>query len=218
MGASVILDLIGSTLIGSMLLLLLINMNANGTEKLYTFSGDYRIQLNLVGFVDLLESDFKRMGYCEDERLVAGSSSIAILNATTNSITFRTDLPANSLSIRGDGVFDNVTYSTGSTTDADVASTPNPRDVPFIRSVNGTPTSQSFGLTTLSFTYYDVNGNNLSSPVTNLNNINRIQIDVVVEDPYGYDVGSNQSFSKTFWQQMRLSAKNISRRGVMTIP
>ena len=66
MGFSTIIDIIGSTLIGGMLLMILFRMNDAAVENTYVYGGELLVQQNLVEVVTLLEYDFRKIGYCAD--------------------------------------------------------------------------------------------------------------------------------------------------------
>ena len=48
MGTSVILDILGSMIIGGILLLTLFRMNDNATRNTYNFTGELGVQQNLI--------------------------------------------------------------------------------------------------------------------------------------------------------------------------
>ncbi len=92
MGTSVILDIMGSMIIGGILLLTLFRMNDNATKNTYNFSGELIVQQNLVTTVEVLEYDFRKIGYCEDPFEFPHPEKDAILYADTSEIRFLTDL------------------------------------------------------------------------------------------------------------------------------
>ncbi len=66
MGSSVLLDIVGSTLIGAMLLLILFRINDATVENNYMYGGELVVQQNLVAVVQVLEFDFRKIGFCAD--------------------------------------------------------------------------------------------------------------------------------------------------------
>jgi type II secretory pathway component PulJ len=107
MGFNTILDIMGSTLIGGMLLMILFRLNDAAVENNYMYGGELVVQQNLVAVVELLEFDFRKIGYCADwEKL--SNPLLYIIAADSNYIKFRTDLDS-------DGNVDSLTYYTGST-------------------------------------------------------------------------------------------------------
>ncbi len=118
MGAATILDILGSTIVGGLLLFILFNMNNNATQNTYNFSGELILQQNLVTTVEVLEYDFRKIGYCEDPSVLPFPETDAILCADTSNIKFLTDLmepPYNNP--HGDGTLDTIQYFLGPTSD-----------------------------------------------------------------------------------------------------
>ena len=79
MGAATILDILGSTIVGGLLLFILFNMNNNATQNTYNFSGELILQQNLVTTVEVLEYDFRKIGYCENPCILPHPETDAIL-------------------------------------------------------------------------------------------------------------------------------------------
>lgn len=212
MGFSALLDILGSTIIGGLLLMILLRMNDTAVENNYLFSGEKIVQQNLVDIVQLIEYDFRKIGYCADWTKIPDPSK-AIINATDTSITFLTDVAVSQSHLEGDGIPDIIQYRLGNK--SELNSTPNPNDRILYRIVNNeTPTGSNLGVTQFKLTYYDALGNILrpsdmpSSPPLG---IYTIQIDVAVENPAAY--GNNYSAErKVIWRQIRLAAKNLKTR------
>jgi len=208
MGFSTILDILGSTLIGGMLLLILFRINDATVENNYMYGGELVVQQNLVAVVELLEFDFRKIGYCEDwEKL--SNPLLYIISADSNSIKFRTDLDS-------DGIVDSLTYFSGPT--SELTSTPNPRDRYLYRVENDdTPIGTNLGVTQFNMVYYDALGNKLSCPVASPDLIQMIEINIRVEDVYGYDTenfdkSDQDMYASAFWRQIRLAARNLKNR------
>ena len=66
MGTSTILDIITSTVIGGMLLLIALRLNAQALETNAVYQNNLNLQEGLVALVDVIESDFRKIGYCRD--------------------------------------------------------------------------------------------------------------------------------------------------------
>lgn len=208
MGSSTILDILGSTLIGGMLLLILFRVNDATVENNYMYGGELIVQQNLVAVVELIEFDFRKIGYCEDwEKL--SNPLLYIISADSNSIKFRTDLDS-------DGNVDSLWYYSGPV--SEIPETPNPRDRYLYRVENDdTPIGTNLGITEFNMIYYDALGNELSSPVVSPDLIQMIEINVRVEDVYGYDTGNFEKddldmYASAFWRQIRLAARNLKNR------
>ena len=104
MGAATILDILGSTIVGGLFLFILFNMNNNATQNTYNFSGELSLQENLVATVEVLEYDFRKIGYWENHSTI----SSPILEAKDTSISFQTDV------YPFDGTIDIMKYYIGS--------------------------------------------------------------------------------------------------------
>lgn len=211
MGYSTLLDILGSTLIGGMLLLILFRTTDATSENTFMYGGELNTQQNLVAVVELMEYDFKRIGYCEDENKVPNAFEV-IHTATDTSIAFITDLAIDYDTPRGDGIPDTLIYELGPLIDE----TPNPFDKSLYRYKKGTQKfSANLGVTDLKFTYFDV----FRKKITNLANvadISLIQIDIRIEDVYGYDVTNDDKdhedkFATVLWRQLRVPAKRRNR-------
>ncbi|KAF0210567.1 MAG: hypothetical protein FD178_3609, partial [Ignavibacteria bacterium] len=66
MGFSTLIDILGSTIVGGMLLMILFRLNEAATQNTYNYGADLIVQQSLVEVVQLLEYDFKKVGYCRD--------------------------------------------------------------------------------------------------------------------------------------------------------
>ena len=211
MGFSTLLDIVGATIIGGLMLLSIHQLNQSAQEKSTIFHGDLISQQNLVSIVELIEYDFARIGYCENIDSIPAPKDM-IVAADSTSITFWTDLAQSEHNFRGDGNRDLLTYELG----PDVNETPNPNDKILYRYKFGTMKNASnLGITEFKIRYYDNMKFELSHPIdTKL--ISYLQIDLKVEDCYGYDTENpdkthDEKFPTVFWRQIRMAAKNISR-------
>lgn len=209
MGYATLIDILGSTIIGGLLLFILMQMNAASTQNTYQYSGERIVQQNLVEIVSLIEYDFRKIGYCNDYTKVP-DPSIVIRQADSSSITFLTDVVTSS-NPYGDGALDTLTYYLGPA--SGLTSTPNPNDRILYRVVNhNTALGSNMGVTQFKLTYYDANGDKITSmPSSPPLGIATIQIDVAVENPaaYGNDYGSDK---KAIWRQFRLVSRNFTLR------
>jgi len=199
MGFSTLLDILGSTIVGGLLLMILLRLNDAAVQNTYTYGGDLIVQQDLVSVVDLIEYDFRKIGYCKDWKKIPDPSK-AIIAADTNSITYLTD-------DNNDGVVDTMHYYTG--TVSELSQTPNPRDRLLYRVLNSdTPRSANMGITQFRMTYFDALGNKLNFPITVPSAIYTMQIDITVENSFAYA----QQYSSVFWRQIRLAARNLKNR------
>ena len=204
MGFSTLIDLISSMVIGGFLLLLLFRLNDATVENNYVYGGEAIAQSNLVEVVQLVEHDFRKIGFCRDwEKLPDPSKSI--LSASQNSISFLTDE-------NNDGIVDTLSYFLGSTDE--LPQTPNPNDKMLYRVLNNaTPEGANLGVTQFDLFYYDAMGTQLTFPITVPSAIYTMQINIKVEDVYGYDrINDEVKYSSAFWRQVRLASRNLKNR------
>jgi len=208
MGFSTLIDILGSTLVGGMLLLILLRLNDSGVQNTYMYGGELIVQQNLVDAVQVLEHDFRKIGFCADwEKLP--DPLLYIIEADSHKISFQTDVDS-------DGNVDTLTYYTGPT--SELTETPNPRDMMLYRVVNNaSPKGSNLGITQFDLVYFDALGNKLSCPVASPSLIITMQINIRIEDVYGYDTANadksdNEMYATAFWRQIRLAARNIKNR------
>lgn len=199
MGTNVILDIIGSVIIGGVLLITLFRMSDRATESTYSKTGDLTVQQNIAAVVRVLENDFRKIGYCADWKKIPNPAK-SIIMADVNQIKFLTDVDR-------DGNVDTMYYYTGST--SELIYTANPRDIFLYRVVNSEkPAKVNLGVTHFSLKYFDVNKDIINPPIAAFGGIYTIQIDVAVEDVEAY----NQKYNQVFWRQLRLVARNLKNR------
>jgi len=224
MGTTVILDVIGSMIIGGILLLTLFRMNDTATRNTYNFSGELTLQENLVATVEVLEYDFRKIGYCEDPLELPNPEENSILFADTSEIKFLTDLMVPPYDDpQGDGILDTIQYYLGPP--SGLSGTPNPNDRMLYRVVNGVPTGVNLGITYFKIRYFRDSLTALGSTTlaeilpTQLpkiyvpgtpTGITALQIDIKVENTAAYDEGNNP-YRQAFWRQIRLSSRNLNR-------
>ncbi len=199
MGFTVILDLLGSTIVGGILLMTLFRINGTATENNYTGNGELIAQQNLATIVQILETDFRRIGYCADWQKIP-DPTLSILEVDSSMIKYITDVDA-------DGNVDTVKYFLGPT--SELLSTPNPRDRFLYRVVNDEkPVGVNLGVTNFKMEFFNTLGNKLSFPILNPGSIYSMQVDITVEDISAY----NEQYATAYWRQIRLAAKNLRNR------
>ena len=199
MGVSTLLDILGSIIIGGLILLILFRLNTSATSNLYNNTSEANVQSAMISVGSVLENDFRKIGYCKDWTKIPDPSK-AILYADTSSIKFLTD-------INNNGIVDTLYYYVGPT--SELLNTPNPRDRLLYRVVNNeTPKSSNVGVTKFKITYFDSFGNILTTPVNPPGQIQKMQIDLQVENPEPID----STYVVAFWRQLRLSARNLQNR------
>ena len=199
MGFSSLLDILGSTIMGGILMLIIFRLNDAAAENTYNNSGELISQQNIATVVQTLETDFRKIGFCKDWEKIPIPSQ-AIIMADSNKIKFLTDVQA-------DGKVDTMYYYIGST--LELLTTPNPRDRFLYRVINDEfPAQVNLGVTEFSLIYFDVLGDTLNFPITVPGAIHSMQINIAVENSAAYD----NRYSSVFWRQIRLAAQNLKNR------
>lgn len=199
MGTNVFLDIIGSVIIGGILLTTLFRMSDRAAERTYNQSGDLTVQQNLATVVKILEFDFRKMGYCADWTKLPDPTKI-IVYADSNKIKFLTDVDKN-------GSVDTMSYYVGPA--SELIYTANPRDRFLYRVVNKeTPAKVNLGVTYFNLVYYDSEGDVITTPVAVPGEIHSMQISLAVEDIDAY----NQKYTEVFWRQIRMTGRNLENR------
>ena len=199
MGFSTLLDILGALVIGGLMLTILFRLNDKAITNNFEYGGEVIVQKNLVEVVELLEYDFRKIGYCADWEQLPDPSR-AILSADSNSIDFLTD-------VDNDGIVDTLHYYLGDT--SELSGTPNENDRLLYRVVNSDPPlGSNMGITGFEFIYFNALGDTISYPITDTGVINTMQIDIRIEDTVGY----NLNYSSIFWRQIRISNRNLRNR------
>ncbi|MEW6195714.1 MAG: hypothetical protein AB1521_11225 [Bacteroidota bacterium] len=199
MGFSTLIDILGSMIVGGMLLLILFRLNDAAIENTFNYGGDLIVQQNLVEVVQLLEYDFRKIGYCKDWEKIPNPTT-AILSADSTSINFLTDVDS-------DENVDTVHYYLGSRDS--LTSTPNPNDRILYRVVNhDAPAGANLGVTQFRLLYFDALGDTIHFPITVPGQIHTMQINITIESTVAYD----NKYSSVFWRQIRLAARNLNNR------
>lgn len=207
MGFTTMMDIIGSMIIGGILMMIAWRLSAAASEKTYNNSGELTIQQNLLNIAQMVEFDFRKIGYVKTWTAVMDprtngrfDPTQAIVYADSNRIKFYTDLWPY------DGILDSLEYYVGPTSEC--TSTPNPRDRILYRIENNdAPVASNLGVTQFRLTYYDVDNDSIPTPVLDPTLIQNIEINLTIEDVAAYD----EKYSNAFWKQIRLASRNMSR-------
>ncbi len=199
MGYTTLLDILGSVIIGGVMMTIAYRLSDTVTEKTYNNSGELTIQRNLATQAQLIEFDFRKIGYCKNWNLIPDPTK-ALLYADTSSIKFYTDIDNN-------GTVDSIHYYLGPT--SELTGTANPRDRLLYRVLNGEqPRSSNLGVTQFHLVYFDALGDTLTPPIGINGGITSIEINLTVESTEAYD----QKYSKAFWRQIRMVSRNLKNR------
>jgi hypothetical protein len=201
MGA--ILDVICSFLIAGYVTLMGLRMNMNIAESSDSFKADVVVQESLVGLVQTIEYDFRKMGFRVDD------PTTVILKADSGHISFRGDINDN-------GTIDTVDWYLG----GNATSTSNPNDKLLyrrLRSDGSDLISGSLpGVTVFGLKYL----NHESRPPIALGHIWIVETTVRVESPWkvrnrsiDQEKYDDWGYSAAFWRQTRLASRNLKRHG-----
>ena len=179
------LDIIGSFVFGSLLVLNVLRLNGDMTDQSYRTTLDYMAQSGAVSVAQIVEDDVRKAGY--------GVTGTAVTVADTSEIEFLADLSA-------DGSVDTLHYYLGGL----VTTSPNPQDRILCRAVNSeAPDTLRLGLTRFALSYFGAAGDSLALPVT-VGDIRGIRVDMTVESTSPYDT----TYARAF-MQLRIRPKNL---------
>lgn len=163
-----LLDILGSTVIGAFVILMVINFNV----QLTTFSTDMLFstltQSDAVVGGQIMEYDLYKIGY----RIPAGKIEVA----DSIQLTYLTDLQNN-------GNTDRITYSVG--TIEDMTSSSNPVDRPLLRTQNDQTAIKIADISKFKISYFDSSGTELNSLGNQIerDKIRTIKVDIRFEAP-----------------------------------
>jgi hypothetical protein len=187
-----IIDILGSSFIGGLLLLLLLKLNLFANSSGVTSDNELKLQQNAKTLAEIVNYDFRKIGYQCD------STAIAI--ADSNRIKFYADIDR-------DNIVDVLEYYTSDTTVA--TGTENPRDIILYRKFNGVAMGgPTLGLTRIKFTYLDQ-----YNIVTNvLPHIKYVKVELWIESTIpemeSNFVNPNHPYLFTYWE-MKINPRNI---------
>jgi len=208
---SVALDLIGSVVIASFVILIGLRLNQTIAGSADAAGASQTVQEAAVDIVRSIEYDFRKMGFGLPQ-----ANQAVVLNDSTR-IIFRVGDRNNP------GIVNTIEWFLGDT----LKNADNKRSRILYRRVNGgQAVGASLGITLFKLRYFNSNGNIIpynSTPTQ----VTSIETSVRVESLYrvqgqfnatdnsvGYDESYNKmGYATSFWQQKRLTARNIRRHG-----
>ena len=179
------IELAGSFIIGGMLLLSILSLNADIMQTATMNSLGTNAQQNVTNIVSILEYDFRKIGYL----VPSGTDAITALSDTT--IVFLGD-------VDNDTVVDTVNYYLGPKSEP--SETENPNDRYLYRKVNGTANDVALGMTSWNLTYFDNSGSVTITPA----NVRSIRISFTVETIIPFDT----TYGSARWEG-RFTPKNL---------
>lgn len=181
----ILIDILGSTLIGGILLFLMLNMNLFMSSAGYNSDNELRMQQNAKTIAEIINNDFRKIGYKQ--------TGTAILNAESKRFKFVGDLerPGNP----GYGIIDTLEYFI-----QDSSITNNSDNIILMRVLNNQDSigGPSLGLVKLNFSYLD----SLSSPTNDLTKIRYIKTEFWVKpvDQANDFVTGKKDSVFTYWE------------------
>ncbi len=174
------IDILGASLIGSIIVLLMLNLNLFSAQVKFSSDSDLRLAGNAKTFAEILDSDLRKIGFKHN--------GTAIITAQPKKISYYSDLDNN-------GTDDIVTLALSDSTE--VPYTPNPHDKILYRIVNNdTSAAPSLDVTDLKFTYY----NSLGSVTTNLDSIKSIKAEIYLQSPEKVDYQGKAEYLNNYWE------------------
>lgn len=189
-------DIIGSSFIGGMILLLVLKLNLFISSASIASDNELRLQQNAKTFAEILNHDFRKIGYNYD--------GTAIITADEEHIRFVGDLERPGETGYGD--IDTVEYFIK---DASYSQgTSNPDDIILVRVLNDADsiTGASLGLVKLKFSYLD----SLSINTVDLTKIKYIRTELWIEplDPVKNFITGEEDSVFTYWE-FTINPRNI---------
>lgn len=180
-----LLDILGSSFIGGILLLLVLKMNLFISSARYDSDNELRMQQNAKTLAEIMNNDFRKIGYMEP-----GTS---ILAADSKRFKFLGDLERPGQV--GYGNIDTLEYYV-----TDSLTTGNSDEIVLVRVLNNNDsiTGPSLGLVKLNFSYLD----SLSSPTADLTKIRYIKTEFWVKpiDQVNNFVTGKKDSVFTYWE------------------
>src|SRR3989304_10023881 len=92
---STLLDLLGASVIGAMVILVMLNLNIYSSNMKFSSDSELRLQQNAKTLADIISYDLRKIGFKQ--------SGLALITAQPKKISFYADIDLN-------GVVDVVTY------------------------------------------------------------------------------------------------------------
>jgi type II secretory pathway component PulJ len=214
MGSSTLIDIVGSMVIGSLLLLVALRMNDDVTKNTFESQENLTIQQNMISLVNNLESDFRKIGYCADPANVPMNDSMIVFGDSTH-IKFLASMYPETASY---GLLDTVEWYLGTSrlfSNIGQGDTSVRMLYRKITDSHGTVTkySSNLGVTQFHLLYFkrgdDQPGDTLYtiSPPTEAK---LIEIDLRLEPTTAYDTAYSSNYS--VWRQIRLTSINLTNR------
>ncbi len=179
-----ILDILGASLIGGIIFLIIMNLNIYSNQIKYASDTNLRLQGNSGTLAEIIDSDLRKVGY--------DYKGTAIIDAEPHKFSFYSDIDSS-------GTMSTVTLTISDSTKPSY--TANPDNRIFYRIVNNdTSSGPSLDLTNLNFTYM----NSLGVQTTALDSIKYIKAELWFESSSKVD----SNYAKSYWE-VTVNPRNI---------
>jgi hypothetical protein len=187
----VIYDIIGSIIIGGIILLMLTSFNSSVMEGSAIQTFNSIVQSNMTQLTELIEYDFRKMGY-----RVGTIYDSAIVYADSNKILLRADIDNN-------GTVENIAYFLDP---AKKSGHVNPRSRILYRQVNGAGAQTiNLGITRFRMAYYNGADSLIAeNPIKSPSQIRSIRLAINIESTSPYDT----TYAGTTWERS-ITPKNL---------
>lgn len=194
---NILLDILGSSIIGGMILLMVLKLNIFASNANYYSDNELKLQQNVKTLAEILNYDLRKIGYKRDVT--------SMITAQPQRIKFYAELDAPGTG--GYGTIDIVEYFLGDSTET--TGTTNLSDKILYRVVNNTDTTggSSLGLVDLKFSYMNAQG----VTTANVDDIRYIKAEFWVEPQdavSNYVTGQADTTVFTYWE-LTIYPRNI---------
>lgn len=189
---SVVLDLVGSAILVGTLILSIMGVNVNMSTETIKSTSEFHTQTEVIQVARIIEFDFSKIGY--------DVSSKKIVTADTSRFKFKGNL----LNIPNQ--VDSVEYILGQL----VAASTNPRDRILTRYENTTRVLINYSITRFKLSYYNVNNQLMTTPVTGsaLDSIKAIDVYLTIESPEPLGSDQTTQYASGYYQKL-LHPRNL---------
>jgi len=178
------LDIVGASLIGGIIFLIIMNLNIYSNEIKFASDINLKLQGNAGTIAEMLDSDLRKVGY--------NYTGTSILEADSNKFSFYSDIDSS-------GTISTVTLTISDSTESSYTTNPNNRV--FYRIVNNdTSKGAAVDLDKLKFTYM----NSLGAQTTVLDSIKYIKAEIWYESSAKVD----SNYAKSYWE-VTVNPRNI---------
>ncbi len=204
---NIVLDIIGSIVIGSMVILIGLRLNQSIAGTSEASMAQLNVQENAVEIVRTMERDFRRIAFNASDP----THCILVFDTVNSDIRFKGDIDNNGNGIPDQGM-DIVEWKLGPA----ITGLQNTRIHTLLRSASnvdgGAWKTVGSWVTLFKIAGYDRSG----KPTNDMNLIRIIETTLQIENPYLTQDQVNQdttSYAKIFWRQTWLTSVNLKRWG-----